>query len=108
MVNSRRRLLGHLLNYAFRSQEDQLDNCRQDEGLLSALVNLVDTVRDNPNHFNGSNAQASREQAIVEFLLAHHGDDVRFGEVASVIFDERLVSINEHGEIIDREERVII
>ena len=39
-------------------------------GILSALVNLVDTARENPSKFQGG-MQHEREAEIASFLFAH-------------------------------------
>lgn len=67
-----------LIQFAKESNKSHMESF----DLLSALVNLVDTARENPNQFNREDnghgeftgtrmTQEMREQEIVSFILAH-------------------------------------
>lgn len=67
-------MLRTLVRYATK---DLHHKCRGGTGLLSALVNLVDTARENPDKFVGQ--QWQREIEITEFLFGHDEDGVAHG-----------------------------
>lgn len=74
MTDRQRILLTALRDYAQNSLDGK---CNEEEGgtLLSALINAVDTVKENglPELFdrNLTPCQGFREQALVEFICNH-------------------------------------
>jgi hypothetical protein len=68
MTNERKKLLKKLVEYA---QADMNGECDEGTGFLSAMVNLVDTAREEPERF-GRRAQVYREEEIVLFILSHN------------------------------------
>lgn len=65
-----RQLLSKCEQFAYLCKFPISNGIREGEGFLSALVNLVDTARENPDKFNG--IQAEREKEIVEFIISHY------------------------------------
>lgn len=64
-------LISDLRKYADDSRHPLINNIGESEGILSALVNLVDTARDFPEMFT-ERPQGKRERVIVDFLLSHN------------------------------------
>ena len=59
-----------LRNYCNDTLEGKTDDC-DNPGVLSALVNTVDTAMENPDHPMRQGLQVQREIAVVDFILCH-------------------------------------
>lgn len=70
LTPEQRELLSNCHDYCYKSKFPGSNGIIEGGGFLSALVNLVDTARENPELFQGT--QAKREKDIVEFILSHH------------------------------------